>query len=224
VTAYSAASALEWIAAIGGSVAAAGAIVAAALGVRRAMREKAMTPAPTMSFDEDPLSPEWAPVSRSGHRSLWLRFSVGNPPGKITAREVQVLVTRVLVPPERKELVPGGPLLWTDVRIPTVDLAAGITRLVDVATVYLPDEEDAPTRLHLQVTLAEGDDRNELVPGTYGLEFAVAARDVDAVFYNTTVKFEDTRERDPWDLRRHLEVSPLRRGRLGPGPLGVDSG
>jgi hypothetical protein len=208
-----AASALDWVAAIGGSVAALGAIVAAALGIRRVRREKAMTPAPAMSFDEDPASLEWAPVFRRKHRSLWLRFTVGNPLGKSTAREVQVLVTHVEAPPERRELVPGEPLLWTDVRIPTVDLPAGISRMVDVATVYLPDEE-APTKLHLQITLAEGDDRNELEPGAYDLELAVTAQDVDAVFYNTTIRFRNTWEQDPWELRRHLDVAPLRDGRL----------
>ena len=213
VLASDTASALDWIAAIGGSIAAFGAIVAAALGVRRVRREKAMTPAPTMSFRDDPASPEWAPVFRPEHQSLWLRFTVDNPPGKSTAREVQVLVTHVEAPSERKELVPGGPLLWTDMRIPTVDLPAGISRMVDVATIYLPDDE-APTKLHLQITLAEGDDRNELEPGAYRLELAVTAQDVDAVFYNTTISFKNTWEKEPWDLRRHLKLSPLKNGRL----------
>jgi hypothetical protein len=207
------ASALDWVAAVGGSVAAVGAIVGAGLAVRRVRREKAMTPQPTMTFGEDPASTEWAPVFRHGHRSLWLRFTVKNPPGKSTAREVQVLVTHVEAPRERKELVPGGPLLWTDVRVPTVDLPAGISRMVDVATVYMPDDE-AATKLHLQTTLAEGDDRNELEPGAYDVELAVTAQDVDAVFYNTTVRFENTWEKDPWDLTRHLQVSPLEKGRL----------
>jgi hypothetical protein len=207
------ASALDWVAAIGGSVAALGAIVAATLGVQRVRREQAMTPAPTMTFGPDPAPPEWAPVFRPGHRSLWLRFTVGNPPGKSTAREVQVLITHVEAPRERRELVPGGPLLWTDVRIPTVDLPAGISRMVDVATVYVEDDE-APAKLHLQITLAQGDERNELEPGYYELELAVTARDVDAVFYNTTIRFENTRERDPWELRRHLKVSALKEGPL----------
>jgi hypothetical protein len=215
-----AASALEWVAAIGGGIAALGAIVAAALGIRLVRREKAMTPKPTMTFEENPASTEWAPVFRHGHRSLWLRFTVDNPPGKRTAREVQVLVTHVVAPAERKELVPGGPLRWTDVRIPTVDLPAGISRMVDIATVYLPvvDEKvpdaEKVTKLHLQVTLAEGDERNALDPGTYELELAVTAQDIDATFYNTTIKFENTWETDPWDLKRHLEVSPLKEGRL----------
>jgi hypothetical protein len=208
-----AASALEWVAAIGSSVAALGAIVAALLGVRRARREKAMRPEPAMTFAGDPSSTEWAPVFRHEHRSLWLRFTVGNPFGKSTAREVQVLITHVEAPPERKDLVPGGPLLWTDVRIPTVDLPAGISRMVDVATVYMPDGATA-TKLHLQTTLAEGDARNELEPGAYGLELAVTARDVDAVFYNTTISFENTWEEDPWDLRPHLRVSLLKDGPL----------
>ena len=166
-----------------------------------------------MSFSNEQASVEWAPVFRREHRSLWLRFTVDNPPGKSTAREVQVLVTHVEAPRERKELVPGGPLLWTDVRVPTVDLPAGISRMVDVGTVYLPDHE-APTRLHPQITLAEGDDRNELEPGAYGLKLAVTAQDVDAVFYNTTISFENTWEKEPWDLRRHLKVSRLEEGRL----------
>jgi hypothetical protein len=205
-----AASALDWIAAIGGTVAAIGAIVAAWLGIRRVLREKAMTPEPTMSFGEDPAATEWAPVFRCGHRSLWLRFTVANPPGKSTAREVQVLVTHVEKPRDREELVPGGPLRWTDLRIPTVDLPAGISRMVDVATVHLPEGEKT-TKLHLQTTLAEGDERNELEPGAYELELAVTAQDVDAVFYNTTLSFENTWENDPWELTRHLQVSPLKR-------------
>ena len=213
VTPLEAASALDWIAAIGGSVAALGAIVAAALGIGRARREKTMRPEPAMSFENDASSPEWAPVFRRGHRSLWLRLTVRNPPGRHTAREVQVLVTHVEAPRERKELVPGGPLLWTDVRVPTVDLPAGISRMVDVATVQLPDDE-AATKLHLKVTLAEGDERNELRPGTYGVELAVTARDVDAVFYNTTFEFTDTWEQEPRDLMRHLKVSPLEKGLL----------
>jgi hypothetical protein len=208
-----AASALDWVAVIGGSVAALGAIVAALLGVRRVRRENAMTPKPAMTFAGDASSTEWAPVFRHGHRSLWLRFTVGNPPGKSTAREVQVLVTHVRAPPEREDLVPGGPLLWTDVRIPTVDLPAGISRMVDVATVYMPDGATA-TKLHLQTTLAEGDERNELEPGAYDLELAVTARDVDAVFYNTTISFENTWEEDPLDLRPHLKVFPLKKERL----------
>jgi hypothetical protein len=209
-----AASTLDWVAAIGGVLAAVGAMVAAGLGVRRMRREQAMTPVPTMSFGEDPAPPEWAPVYRRDHRSLWLRFTVGNPPGKSTAREVQVLVTHVEPPPDRKELIPGGPLRWTDLRMFTVDLPAGISRMVDVATVYLPEEKEEPTRLHLQITLAQGDQRNELEPGAYGLELAVTARDVDAVFYNTTLTFDNTREEDPWDLTRHLRVSRLQKGPL----------
>jgi hypothetical protein len=208
-----AASALDWVAAIGSCVAALGAIVAALLGLRRVRREKAMKPEPAMTFAGDPSSTEWAPVFRHGHRSLWLRFTVGNPPGKSTAREVQVLVTHVEAPPERKDLVPGGPLLWTDVRIPTVDLPAGISRMVDVATVYMPDGATV-TKLHLQTTLAKGDERNELKPGDYKLELAVTAQDVDAVFYNTTISFENTWEEDPWDLRPHLQVSPLEKERV----------
>jgi hypothetical protein len=101
------------------------------------------------------------------------------------------------------------------VRIPTVDLPAGISRMVDVATVYVEGDE-APAKLHLQITLAQGDERNELEPGYYELELAVTARDVDAVFYNTTIRFENTRERDPWEMRRHLKVSPLKDGPLRP--------
>jgi hypothetical protein len=55
---------------------------------------------------------------------------------------------------------------------------------------------------------------NELEPGAYDPELAVTARDVDAVFYNTTIRFDNTWEKEPWDLTRHLKASPLTKGRL----------
>jgi hypothetical protein len=208
------ASAAEWVAAIGTWVAALAAVLAVVLALQlRVRRERRTRPFPTMSFENEPSSAEWAAVSRTGARSLWLRFSVENPPGRNTAREVRVLITHVEAPRERVELVPGGRLLWTDLREPTSDLPAGISRMVDIATIQLPDKEEATT-LRLGVQMAPGDPRNVLEPGSYGLELAVTAQDVDAVFYHTSLTFESDWEADPRDLVRHLEVAPLREGPL----------
>jgi hypothetical protein len=210
---------LAWIETAATVVAALGTVGAVVLALwLQVYRERRRKPSLRLVYSAaDPASEAWAPVYREGHQALWLRFSVCNATGKDTARDVQVLVTRVVTPRERSELVPGGPLHWTDLRSPTIDLPAGISRKVDVAQLELPASTQAGTVLWLKVSPVEGDTRHRLEPGSYDVELAVTAQGVDAVFYNAKLDFEDVPEDDPKDLVKHLRVTRFTPGRLPNG-------
>jgi hypothetical protein len=212
VSSLIAAAPLAWIEGTATVVAALGTVGAVVLAlwlqVYRAWRRK---PSLTMSYSADPNSGCWAPVYREGHQALWLRFSVSNATGKDTARDVQVLVTRVETPSERRELVPGGPLHWTDLRSPTVDLPAGISRMIDIAQVELPADTQKGTALWLKVSPVPGDTRHRLEPGSYDVELAVTAQGIDADFSTAKLDFEDVREDDPRELVKHLRVARFER-------------
>lgn len=131
------------------------------------------------------------------------------------------------------------PLRWSNAldnqgrQMTRVTIPPGVTRYCDLLAVREPSDLIAQAEFQqskeeverdieaggytspavLQVIPEPTDFRHEITEGTYELEIALCARDVDATFYRTMVRFDGV-WRVGSDIWRGLRVDPFKRGRF----------
>jgi hypothetical protein len=131
--------------------------------------------------------------------SLWLHFVVQNDGSGDTAKDVEVVVTRVRSADGVLLQVPTRPLKWSERDREKANMPPGNRARVDIAHVlwppnpqtgwYPPWPPSAGARTTVALVLAfyprdAFDSRPVLDPGSYMLELSITARDVPTQYYN----------------------------------------
>jgi hypothetical protein len=232
----------EWLQTLGTLAAV---IVALGIALAGWIRERRRQPKLSLHFSPEPDAPWLDLQALSRPRSAWVRVRVSNARGKHSAHDVEVLVThfrRVPKSPENQQLpLDIRPLRWSNTLDPQghpmtrVTIPPGVTRYCDLLAIPEPtasineaahdqseeeiqrdiDAGQYSTAAALQVFPEPRDGRHLFREGSYELEVAVCARDVDASFYKTMVSFngEWRRGNKVWD---GLDIDPFERGRFLP--------
>jgi len=168
-------------------------------------------------------------------RAAYLRFAVSNPPGRVAAEDVEVLLQRVERLSVLGELLEepssyvdrvqiGFPAFgWTNVPTTALTIPPGVSRVIDLAIFSEPVGEPPPSaspsperveRLRLAITTAPNDQRHLLTPGRYKLSLVISARNADARYYETEIDFDGEWPEEDAAVWDHLRVvSPPRRVR-----------
>jgi hypothetical protein len=232
----------EWLQTVGTLAAV---IVALGIAVAGWIRQRRRQPKLSLHFSPNPDAPWLDLQALSRPPSAWVRVRISNARGKHSAHDVELLVTqfRRLSKSVEDQQVPLDirPLRWSNALDPQgypmtrVTIPPGVTRYCDLLAIPQPtasiheaaygqSEEEIPrdidageysTYAPLQVFPEPTDGRHVLREGSYELEVAVCARDVDASFYKTTVSFNGVWRRgsEIWD---GLAIDPFEQGRFLP--------
>lgn len=155
-------------------------------------------------------------------KATYLRFNVANDHGKDAAEDVELLLWKVTGHPDGPDgwgqlldiSFPG--LAWTHVGSTRLTLGAGVVRTVDVARAY-DDPPDAELRdvIELAIEPAPADGRHRLKPGTYDLELTLSARNADAQFYWTRIRYDPKAE-------PYSRIEVLSEPKVGGSPLAYE--
>ena len=154
--------------------------------------------------DRSLVRPGDKPPARAEDASLWFRLRVTNKGHGSPARNAQVTVvrTRCLDPVlEPGAVIPTRPLKWADVPAASIEIPAGVTRHLDVASVRRQPGSPANGRLRLELYPRDDNDiRHWLKTGRYELDLVVSADDMKPLQYRQALAVELSEDDEATEL------------------------
>lgn len=146
------------------------------------IREKLKRPKLTMSLSTDREDEDLVFLHLpDGGLQYWLRLRIYAKPGRRTARQVQVFLTRVRKP-KGGIVVPSGPLVWSSFGPDPQTLPPGLWRRLDILRYDIPS--DGARFLAVALGLFRSNPSDVQVrlddPGVYELDFSLTADDVES--------------------------------------------
>jgi hypothetical protein len=191
------------------------------------IRERLQRPRLTLDFEPSPAHD--APLDLITHPepapAHWIRLRVSNAPGRRSAEDVQVLVTRIqprASPGLGKLPLDTRPLRWTglydessNTAITEIALPPGLARHIDLLALREPDgegiKEGRQASALVQVWPSTQGPRSWISAGTYDLELAVVARDTNTRRYRAEIEFDGVWRAGPeiWDHLRFRGLSEV---------------